>query len=68
MIIHPNDKREAFSKLRKGQQKRGLSTGFIALDECLRLERKYLTIVTGVPSSGRYQLTSVGPQNGCKCV
>lgn len=53
MLIRPYDRRDQFAKLKKGQAQKGLTTGFIDLDEHLKLMKGYMMIVTGYPGCGK---------------
>jgi twinkle protein len=56
-IIEPQN---LLSKLmdikRSGNIRKGVSTGFVSIDEYMLLSKQYLMIVTGVPSSGKSEV------------
>jgi twinkle protein len=56
-IIHAADLAGEFAKLAKeGRYHKCFSTGFFSLDEIIKLAPGYLSIVSGVPSSGKSEV------------
>jgi len=57
MIIEPNDLLGKLMDIkRSGSIRKGVSTGFVSIDEHMLLSKQYLMIVTGVPSSGKSEV------------
>lgn len=57
MVIRPSQRLKEFDEVCSGEIfKRGLSTGFLDLDEYIKLAKSYLTIVTGFPGSGKSEI------------
>ena len=54
MIIRPQDREKSFKQLRNGGlAKKGLSTGFVDLDEHIKLAKGYMAIISGYPGCGK---------------
>lgn len=54
MIIKPSSKEKQFRNIRSGTfQKKGLTTGFVSMDENMMLAKGYMAIITGYPGSGK---------------
>jgi twinkle protein len=56
-VIYALDQMDALMELRKNpKEKHGLSTGFTSLDELMLISLGYLSIITGIPSSGKSEV------------
>lgn len=54
MIIKPSDRLKEFTKMKKGESdQKGLSTGFYTLDTNMQFCKRYMSIWTGYPGSGK---------------
>lgn len=57
MVVEPSDLLTKLKDLKRAYTSRkGVSTGYTTLDECMLLSKQYLMVVTGMPSCGKSEL------------